>query len=110
MGISHVGRAAPHGYHIETEIVGTEGTIRVSPVPQKNLALLYNREGVVVECVRNYTERFTDAYLAEMQDFFRCIVEGRKPEIVVSDGTIATQMAMATTKAFETHSVVHIAY
>ena len=45
-----------------------------------------------------------------MQDFFRCIVEGRKPEIVVSDGTIATQMAMATTKAFETHSVVHIAY
>lgn len=110
IGISHVGRAAPHGYHIETEIVGTEGTIRVSPVPQKNLALLYNRDGVAVECVRNYTERFSEAYLAEMQDFFCCIAEGRRPEIRVSDGTIATQTAMATTQAFETRGIINIAY
>lgn len=110
MGIQHVGRAAPHGYHIETEIVGTEGTIRVSPIPQKNLAVMYNSSGAEIECVRNYTERFTDAYRDELADFFRCIIEERKSPITVYDGTIATQMAMATTKAFNEHRVVNIEY
>lgn len=41
MGTIHSGRAAAHGYHIETEIVGTKGAIRISPIPQKNLAMLY---------------------------------------------------------------------
>lgn len=33
MGVVHVGRTAAHGYHIETEIIGTEGSLRISPVP-----------------------------------------------------------------------------
>lgn len=49
VGFVHVGRTAPHGYHVETEIVGTEGSIRVSPVPAKNLCMLYNNQGVVQE-------------------------------------------------------------
>ena len=32
----HVGRTAPHGYHTETEIVGTEAHIRVAGVPWKD--------------------------------------------------------------------------
>ena len=46
MGMLHTGRTAVHGYHIETEIIGTEGAIRISPVPQKNLAMIYGRDGV----------------------------------------------------------------
>lgn len=45
MGMVHVGRTAPYGYHIETEIVGTEGTIRISAVPEKNRAMVYDVNG-----------------------------------------------------------------
>jgi myo-inositol 2-dehydrogenase/D-chiro-inositol 1-dehydrogenase len=36
----HVGRRAPYGYHVETETVGAESTIRISAVPEKHQARL----------------------------------------------------------------------
>lgn len=108
MGMLHVGRTAPYGYHIETEIVGTEGTIRVSPVPEKNLAMLYNKDGVVQECVSGFPERFDEAYRLEMQEFIDCVREGRKPEVTVYDGTRATEMTFATTSAFKNHRIEKI--
>ena len=38
----HVGRTAPHGYHTETEIVGTEAHIRVAGVPWKDRVMVYD--------------------------------------------------------------------
>lgn len=108
LGQLHCGRTAPHGYHIETEIVGTEGTIRVSPVPAKNLAMIFDKNGAVTECVEGFPERFDEAYRLEMQEFIDCIRENRKPEITVYDGTKATEVTFATTKSFKEHQVVKI--
>ncbi len=108
MGITHVGRTAPHGYHVETEIVGTEGTIRISAVPEKNLARLYNANGVCTECVQGFPERFADAYLAEMEEFVRCALEGRQPGVSVYDGTKSTLIGYATTEAWKTGKAVKI--
>lgn len=110
MGMIHTGRTAAHGYHIETEIVGTKGAIRISPVPQKNLAILYTEQGVVTECVEAFPERFDEAYLAEMKEFIACIREGRKPEVTVYDGTRSTQVAYAATESFKDGSLVKISY
>jgi len=104
----HVGRTAAHGYHIETEIVGTEGSVRVSPVPAKNLAMLYNKNGAVVECVEGFPERFDDAYRLEMQEFIDCIREHRKPGVTVYDGTEATKIAFATTAAYKEKKIIQI--
>lgn len=100
IGMLHVGRTAAHGYHIETEIVGTEGSIRISPTPAKNLALLYDKRGVVRECVEGFPERFREAYRNEMQEFIRCVRSGEQPEVSVYDGTRATELSFATTKSF----------
>lgn len=85
MGMVHVGRTAPYGYHIETEIVGTEGTIRISAVPEKNRAMVYDVNGARTECVESFPERFAEAYLTEMEEFVRCVREGRKPDTGVAD-------------------------
>lgn len=106
IGIIHVGRTAPHGYHVETEIVGTEGSIRISPEPQKNLAKLYNTNGVVTECVEAFPERFAESYLAEMQEFIDCICEDRKPDVTVYDGTKSTAIGFGTTEAWKSGKVV----
>lgn len=108
MGQLHVGRAAVHGYHIETEIIGTEGSIRVSPVPAKNLAVIYDKHGVVQECVRNFPERFQQAYVEEMKEFVDCVQNGKKPGVVVHDGTAATQICEAAQKALVSKGVVKI--
>lgn len=110
IGQLHVGRTAPHGYHVETEIVGTEGSIRISPVPEKNLAILYNKNGVVTECVESFPERFAEAYLLEMQEFINCIEKGVQPDVKVYDGTKSTQMGFATTEAYKSGKLVQITY
>lgn len=108
MGMIHVGRTAPHGYHVETEIVGTEGSIRISPVPEKNLAVLYNSNGVVTECIENFPVRFAEAYLLEMQEFINCVAENRKPDVTVYDGTKSTDIAFKTTEAWKSGEIVKI--
>lgn len=108
IGMVHVGRTAPHGYHVETEIVGTEGSIRISPVPEKNLAILYNQHGVVQECVESFPVRFAEAYLLEMQEFIDCIEENRKPGVTVYDGTKSTDIAFKTTEAWKYGTIVKI--
>ncbi len=110
MGMLHTGRTAVHGYHIETEIVGTEGTLRISPVPQKNLAIIYDRSGVRQECVAEFRERFQQAFLGEMQEFFDCIVTGRKPSLQASDGTASTRVVLATKESFLKKQLVHISH
>ncbi len=106
IGVIHVGRTAAHGYHVETEIVGTDGSIRISPVPEKNLAMLYNKNGVVTECVEGFPQRFAESYLAEMQEFVDCICEGRKPGVTVYDGTKSTAIGFATTEAWKSGKTV----
>lgn len=110
VGFVHVGRTAPHGYHVETEIVGTEGAIRVSPVPAKNLCMLYNNQGVVQECVSGFPERFAESYRLEMEEFINSVQNNTKPEVTVYDGTKSTQIGFATTEAYRQGGIVKIEY
>lgn len=110
VGFVHVGRTAPHGYHVETEIVGTEGSIRVSPVPAKNLCMLYNNQGVVQECVSGFPERFSESYRLEMEEFITSVQNNTKPEVTVYDGTKSTQIGFATTEAYRQGGIVKIEY
>ena len=110
LGFVHVGRTAAHGYHVETEIVGTEGTLRISPVPEKNQCMIYDKNGAVKECVSGFPERFSEAYLREMEEFIHCVSTGAKPEVTVYDGTKSTQIGFATTEAWKNGGLVEIMY
>ncbi|WP_199883955.1 Gfo/Idh/MocA family protein [Anaerosinus massiliensis] len=106
----HVGRTAPHGYHVETEIIGTEGSLRISSVPEKNLCMIYNEHGAVTECVSGFPERFAEAYRLEIQNFIDCIQKKEQPDVTVYDGTKSTQIAFRTTEAYKTGKTLSIVY
>lgn len=110
IGIVHVGRTASYGYHVETEVIGTEGTLRISPVPEKNLCHIYDKYGVRQECVGSFPERFANAYLLEMQNFINCIKDNVQPDVNVYDGTKSTQIAFATTESYKKGVAVPIKY
>jgi myo-inositol 2-dehydrogenase / D-chiro-inositol 1-dehydrogenase len=96
------GRTAPHGYNVETEIIGTKGTLRIASVPQKNLVEILDNSGVRKECSQNFLERFEESYVKEVQHFADCILTGRKPDVSVYDGTRVSEIAYKCKEAFET--------
>ena len=102
MAFFYTGRTAPHGSHVETEIVGTEGMIRVNPVPARDRVTLYEPGGVRVECCEDYIDRFNDAFIAEISHFVRCIEEGRKPRMTPHDARMASEIANAAYDAYLT--------
>lgn len=108
IGMFYAGRTCAHGYHIETEIVGTEGSLRIGTIPEKNLVTVFNDTGVVRECVSGFLERFEKAYVNEMQEFVDCVVENRKPGVTVYDGTKSTEIAYAAKESFENNKLVFI--
>jgi myo-inositol 2-dehydrogenase/D-chiro-inositol 1-dehydrogenase len=95
------GRTAPHGYNVETEIIGTKGILRIARVPQKNLVEILDNHGVRKECSENFLERFDTAYVNEMQEFVNCVIEGRRPEVTVYDGTRVSEIAYQCKESFE---------
>ena len=96
------GRTAPHGYNVETEIIGTKGILRIASVPQKNLVEILDPHGVRRECSENFLERFADSYVNEVQEFVNCILKKRKPSVTVYDGTRVSEIAYKCKEAFET--------
>jgi len=108
MGLFYAGRTCAHGYHIETEVVGTKGSLRIGTVPYKNLVTVFNETGAVNECVGGFLERFDRAYLNELREFVNCIVEGRKPDVTVYDGVKSTELAYAAKESFEGNKLVFL--
>jgi myo-inositol 2-dehydrogenase/D-chiro-inositol 1-dehydrogenase len=109
MAMMHSGRNAAHGYHIETEIIGPKGSIRIGSVPQKNLVEVLDSSGVRKECSQSFQERFNEAYRLEMEDFINCILDPtRKPKSKVEDGTKVTRLAFAATEAFKTNTIIKL--
>lgn len=108
MAFLFAGRTAPHGYNVETEIIGTKGILRIASVPQKNMVEILDQHGVRKECSQDFLERFEQAYIEELLEFFNCIEEDRKPEVTVYDGTKTTEIAYMCKEAFENNKLLHI--
>lgn len=108
MGFMFAGRAAAHGSHVETEVIGTKGTLRVASVPAKNLVEVMSEHGVCRECYGDFMSRWHDAFVKEIREFCSCILEGRKPEVTVEDGTAVSEAAYRCKESFETGKMLPI--
>jgi len=108
MGIFVAGRNCAHGYHIETEIIGTQGSLRIGTVPEKNQVMILDDRGVVRECANGFLERFEQAYMDEAVEFVQAILEGRQPKVTVEDGVLSTALGYACKESFESGQLVDV--
>jgi len=108
MAILVAGRNCLHGYHVETELIGTKGMLRIATVPEKNLVTVMNENGVIRPCSQNFPERFKQAFISELKEFISCIQEKRQPEVKAFDALQATIVALACKKSCETNEIVEI--
>ena len=102
------GRNAAHGYHVETELIGTKGTISLAHHPEKNLVTLFNQHGIVRPTSQNFPERFKQAFIDEMKEFVACIHQKRQPEVSANDGLQSTIVANACTLSWKRGELVDL--
>ena len=100
MAFFFAGRAAAHGSHVETEIVGTRGTLRIAGVPASSMVEVMSEHGVCRECYQDFVTRWHDAYITEMEEFCDCVAKGRQGSPNVYDGTASTNIAFRCKESF----------
>lgn len=102
------GRNAVHGYHVETELIGTKGMLRIAAAPEKNLVSVFNEHGVVRPTSQHFPERFREAFINELSEFISCIKEGRQPDVTAFDGLQGTKIAIALQQSVEINQIVEL--
>lgn len=100
MAFFYAGRAAAHGSAVETEIVGTRGTLRIAGIPTDSLLEVMSEHGVCRECYQDFVTRWHDAYITELEEFCDCVATGRKATPGVVDGTQSTKIAFRCKESF----------
>ena len=108
IGQIETSRNCTYGYHVETEIYGSEGCIRIGSIPVKDRVEYLNVNGVNRKCVEWFFEYWEPTFLTEMKDFVDCIIEDRPPLVSLEDGYEAVQWAYAATKAVKKKQVVYL--
>ena len=97
----YTGRTASHGYQVETEIIGTKGSVRVGNNPSQDLVEFISADGRVENYAQDFAERFDTAFKNEL-NYFVAQVEAKRPCVPsVRENTIATQIALFAERAFQ---------
>ncbi|WP_304503066.1 Gfo/Idh/MocA family oxidoreductase [Alteribacillus sp. YIM 98480] len=94
-------RNSSYGYDIRGEVIGTEGTIKIGSLKEKQVNTL-NQTGSYHQNVPDFQDKFKDAFRLEMIHFIDCIKNDQKPLITEVDGKQNMEVAAAAKKSFET--------
>lgn len=106
MGFLETSRNSAHGYHVEVEVFGTEGSVRMGTVPNRDRVVSYTKNGVTTECVQWFFEFWEPTFEAELQHFADCIQNNVQPTVNFTDGYKAVQWAFAAKEAVDKRTVV----
>ena len=101
LGVIDLTRNGIYGYDITSELLGTQGTLRIGYLRETPL-LVMTKQGVSHDTVPYFMERFRDAYTAQLENFAQNVLHRRTPPITVDDGVEALRVAVAATRARET--------
>ena len=96
LGIIDNMRAAHYGYECSTEVVGSNATVRIDNHRRAHIRWL----GPGAECadwVKDFTERYPEAYRAELEDFARAVVDERPVSVTGDDALAAFVLCEAAT-------------
>jgi len=108
LGVVDLSRSGIYGYDISTEILGSEGTVRIGYLRETPLMVM-TKNSVVHDTVPYFMERFRDAYTTQLQNFAQNVQQQRTPPITIVDGLEALRLGVAATRAQESGKSVVVA-
>ena len=107
LGTIDLSRNGVYGYDIRTEILGTEGTLKIGYL-RETPVLVMTKNGITHDTVPYFTERFEQAYITQLQDFVENVVQDKTPSVTCADGVAALQASAAATLSFKENRPVTI--
>jgi len=108
LGVVDLSRSGIYGYDISTEILGSEGTLKIGYL-RETPVLLLTKNSVAHDTVPYFMERFRDAYTTQLQNFAQNVLQGRPAPITIADGMEALRIGVAATRAQQTGATVAVA-
>lgn len=92
-------RQAMHGYDQRVEVLGSRGTASIlNDTP--STAILSDDKGVCYEKPLNFfIDRYANAYVEEIKEFFSAVAEDRQPSVGLIDGLRPIEIGLATLKS-----------
>lgn len=107
VGQVDLSRNGVYGYDISTEILATNGAMRIGYLRQTPIEVM-TKDCVSHDTVPYFPERFADAYRLQLRDFAANVTEGRRPRIRVEDGVEALRVALAARASHESKQRVRV--
>jgi scyllo-inositol 2-dehydrogenase (NAD+) len=98
IGSVSLSRNGVYGYAIDTEIVGSKGTLQIGYIRETSL-LVMTEGSIAHDTVPGFLERFDQAYVAQLQNFVDNLRLNRAPPITCDDGLAAQKIAVAATRS-----------
>ncbi len=108
IGVIDLSRNGVYGYDISTEILGTEGTIRIGYLRETPITVM-TKNNIAHDTVPYFMERFARAYTAQLRDFALNLLLERPPPITMDDGIEALRVALAAGRSFREQRSVPVA-
>lgn len=97
-----------YGYDARAEILGTRGILFVGRREENSVVSCSTDNGLRQPFVRSWRTLFTEAYVAEDQDFVDCIAEDREPKVRGIDGRMAVAVVNAGNRSISERVVVRV--
>ena len=107
LGVIDLSRNGVYGYDIRTEILGTEGTLKIGYLRETPIMVM-TKDGITHDTVPYFTERFEQAYISQLQDFVDNVLQSRPPTVTCADGVAALQASAAATLSHKENRPVKI--
>ena len=108
LGVVDLTRNGFYGYDISTDLLGTEGTIRVGYI-RETPVLLMTKNSVAHDTVPYFMERFERAYTLQLENFADNVLKSRPAPVTIQDGVEALRVAVAATRACATGQKIDVA-
>jgi scyllo-inositol 2-dehydrogenase (NAD+) len=107
LGVIDLTRNGVYGYDITTELLGTNGTVRIGYL-RETPVLTMTKNHVAHDTVPYFMERFERAYTLQLQNFAQNVLTGRDAPITIRDGIEALRVALAATAAYQSGQSVEV--
>ena len=108
LGAVDLSRNGIYGYDIQSELLGTEGTLRIGYLRETPLFVM-KKNSITHDTVPYFMERFAQAYTAQLQNFAQNVLQQRPAPITIDDGLKAIAIAVAAHRSHETGQPTSVA-
>lgn len=109
LGVIDNSRAAGYGYECSTEVMGSKATARISHHRRDHVQWLTPGQ-VAEDWVKDFTERYPDAYRLELEDFVDGIRQVRSVAVTGEDALAAFVLCQAADDSFRSGRTVKLVH